>query len=186
MKKYVYLLCIIVFLCGCRADDPVSEQPPIKEEITMPEPSVSTDTEIAEKTEEETAEEVTGIVDTAYFTVELPKSWRETVTVDIGEDIENIYDVSFYEKINFETEGAGHLFTIRIIPEGEDYSFYPSYDVLGSLISVDGTSCHAVALYPTDVQAVVEMEAYFQLFEQIPEVLGAVTWKDASGFVPQK
>lgn len=185
MKKYVYLLYIIVFLCGCRADDPVSEQPPIKEKITIPEPSVSTDTEIAEKTEEETAEEVTGIVDTAYFTVELPESWKETVTVDIRQDIENIYNVSFYEKINYETEGAGHLFTIRMIPEGEDYSFYPSYEVLGSLISGDGTACHAVVLYPTDVQAVVEIEAYFQLYEKIPEVLSAVTWKESSRFVPQ-
>ena len=127
MKKLFCLVFLLLLLCGCRADMPAVDDVPTKEETT------ATDTIVPSAEDDAAAPEVLthGRVETTYFTVELPESWKKTVTVDIGEDIENIYDVSFYEKINFETEGAGHLFTVRIIPEGEDYSFYPSYDVLG-------------------------------------------------------
>lgn len=56
--------------------------------------------------------------------------------------------------VNKESKDAGfggHLFTIMLMPESEDYTVLPSYDYLGTMLTPEGTFS-VVVLYPTDAQ----------------------------------
>jgi len=74
---------------------------------------------------------------------------------------------------------GGHLFSIHLLTEFEDYTVYPDYDVLGSLEVYKIGSYNIIVTYPTDVQFSNEtVEKYNEMTASIPDVLDTISFKD--------
>lgn len=85
-----------------------------------------------------------------YYTITLPGDWNgKYICNDIEDNVSSC--LAFYEKESADTEYGGHLFTVMLLPESEDYTQYPSYDYMGVLKTPEG-DFNMVVLYPTDVQ----------------------------------
>ena len=73
---------------------------------------------------------------------------------------------------------------MQTIPVSVDYSYYPSYKLLGTL-TADGTEYNLVATFPTDVQFTQERaEIYNTMYDQCSQVLETLQAKDGCTFTP--
>ena len=80
-------------------------------------------------------------------------------------------------------EGTGKLFSVALYDD--DYSFLPSYDVIGKLISEDGSEYTVLAVYPTDVQYMPEDEEEYRYLESFAEgILRSFTPGEGYTFEP--
>jgi len=86
-----------------------------------------------------------------HFTVNLPESWREDCIVTHYE-MDFTYSATFCEKNSYNDGYGGTLFSIYADSVGEDYSYFPNYEVLGALVKDGYVHWTLVVLYPTDVQ----------------------------------
>lgn len=103
-----------------------------------------------------------GVVHGGYYSLTLPESWVESVIYEVTPDEAYTYSVSFYHQPDYEAGRGGHLFTLRLYPEWEDYSYLPGYERLGHLEVYRITGGDLVVVYPTDVQFDVETAAAYQ------------------------
>ena len=69
-------------------------------------------------------------IDTEYFTVEVPEFWNGLYEYEIYED-DIGYSLIFYEKDSHASMEAGHLMSISLYLESEDYTYLLSYEELG-------------------------------------------------------
>ena len=115
------------------------------------------------------------LLSTDYYSLLFPKEWVSTCNYTLV-DLENgVYTLSIYEAKAYLQFSGGNLCTITMIPTEEDYTFFPSYELLGVLNTPMG-EFHLVAIYPTDVQFTAEtMESYNQMLSQLPDVLRSLT-----------
>lgn len=133
--------------------------------------------------EEETEEADTVIVDTKYFTLEISKTLADDCVYEVYESEDGLYSLGFYEKTSREEMDAGYLFSILLKPADEDYTFYPSYDVLGSFERVTNESYNVIVLYPTDVQFTEETAAkYSEVNKEVPNILDTISFKEGYTF----
>lgn len=79
---------------------------------------------------------------TSKYSIALPANWDAVCTCDVDGDY-----LSVYHTASANAGYGGHLFTIALYLDGNDFSFLPSYDVLGTL-----NEYIVVAIYPSDVQ----------------------------------
>lgn len=91
------------------------------------------------------------IIETSYYTVTEPEDWDglyeyEVVDLDVGG-----YALDFYEKDSYQGEYGGFLFGIVLYPSDYDYSYLPSYEVIG-MLETDHDVYNMLIEYPTDVQ----------------------------------
>ena len=131
------------------------------------------------------ADEVQDIViETAYYTLTVPVDFYNNCECQIfAADEEGPDGLVMYELSSFKTDYGGHLFTILLIPHGEDYSYYPSYEWVGVLETPEG-DFDIVVLYPTDVQFSEDTaEAYHALLNQTDDVIFSLHPKDGIGLV---
>ena len=179
MKKLIaVILCLVmaVSLAGCGKEEaPEDEKIETPADINVPSDDKNEEKEEPQKEDEPEFE----IVDTKYYTVKIPESWAQNCVYEIREGEMENYTLSFYEKVSHEGEEGGHIFTIGLYPEGEDYTYYPSYEELGSL-DVSGTGgFNIVITYPTDVQFSPEQGGlYTQLEKDVPEILESMEFKE--------
>lgn len=126
----------------------------------------------------EAGSEIFAVIDTKYYTLTLPEDWIETCVVDLSQDGDEGNTLSIYEAKSYKANGSGHLFSIILVPTNEDYTFYPSYELLASLDTPEG-SFYAVAIFPTDVQFSVDTAAVYQEMEaQVKDTLYSISAKD--------
>lgn len=201
MKYLSMMLAVLMVLSllGCGVPDPapspeipkVESKPDVTEQTTPQEPDESVPEEsvpVQEEDEvippivqpEETEPDAT--LDTPYFTLTITQEWASSCVyeiIDLGADA---YNLSIYETQDYEDWMMGNLFSLLLLSPEEDYTVYPSYEILGTLKSPDWVF-NVVVLYPTDVQFSEDTEAlYSHLYDQIPSVLTTLTAKDPCVF----
>lgn len=107
------------------------------------------------------------IIQTDYFTVEVPKRWNLDCENEIIRD-DSGYSLAFYDKASKEADMGGWLFSINLFTPDIDYTYHPSYEILGSL-KIDGVADYnIIATYPTDVCFSEETAAKYQ--KSLPEI----------------
>jgi hypothetical protein len=194
MRKLSLLLCLLFLLSlwGCQAQPadlptievPTSSEPPSTVETASPaEPSEIPD-EIPSEVPSQNlvnapalAEGPEGslvLVLTDFFSLTLPHDWANTCVYTTAYRDDGAYLVSLYEAGSYKEFGGGCLCTLMLLPTGEDYTIFPSYQFLGALNTPDSTF-NLVALFPTDVQFTPEtMETYNRMTSELPDVLSTL------------
>ena len=192
-KMFVFMLALLMLsLCACGkppepesvisdldAPPPVEESVYLEEEETDPAPVTKEETTPAE-TEAPPAETEapSSLIDTEYYTLTLPSDWIGKCICDIHERDNGTYSLSVHETNAFFSFGGGTLFTIMMLPTTEDYTIFPSYELLGSMDTPEGTF-YLVALFPTDVQFTEENVAvYNEMYEGVADVLDTLAPKN--------
>ena len=192
MKKLSLILCVLMLLslfgcgatnepaptyepvCGDGPEDPiVTEETPAPTEIECsgipPEPP--TESEVPDVP-------IESVIETKYYTLTLPDSWAGKWVMDLHERDNGSYSMSLHETQAFQEFGGGTLFTLMMLTTGEDYTIFPSYELLGALGTPAGTF-YVVALFPTDVQFTEETaEVYNRMYEDVTDVLYTLAPKD--------
>lgn len=117
------------------------------------------------------------IISTDYFTVEVPDTWEGKYEYQIFNEEVYGYSLIFYEKESYHSMNAGHLMSISLYLNTEDYTYLPSYDLLGTLET--GDSIYNVLVeYPTDVQFEMEhMDEYQYLSKDMDDIIKTITVK---------
>ena len=90
-------------------------------------------------------------VATKYYTMTIPPAWTGHFEASLLELYDTGYNLEVVNKESADANFGGHLFTVMLVPENEDYTVFPSYDYLGTMTTGDGTF-NVVIQYPTDVQ----------------------------------
>ena len=90
-------------------------------------------------------------VSTKYYTMTIPPAWTGHFDAAVLEQENGGYNLKVVNKESADANFGGHLFTVMLIPEKEDYTYLPSYDYLGTIAAPDG-SYSVVIQYPTDLQ----------------------------------
>ena len=179
--KVLWLSMLLVLLAGCAPSETAGQNTP------YPSPDSATSSSGQEEAVSEmtiTPSFTTGKGDTVEgnFSVHLPQAWSDAVTYEMHE-MDTTYGISFYETKSMKAGAGGLLFTLTSFPEDTDYSFYPSYELVGTLSSEDGLTENIVASYPSDVQFSDDAYAsYNALYEQIPDILAGITAKEGLNF----
>lgn len=189
MKKFlmcIIALCLILNFVGC--ENEIENNKPVSsasttEEITSTEEETSSTQEIPLTQEtasaQESQEQHDIVVDTEYYTIKIPKSWDTDCVYKITEGESYNYTLTFYNKANYGRIEGGHLFSIHLLTEFEDYTVYPAYDVLGSLEVYEVGSYNIIVTYPTDVQFSDETaKIYNKMADLIPDILETISFKD--------
>ena len=120
-------------------------------------------------------------VDGYCYTVTLPAEWQGRYTREDITDGGSRYE-AFYQSASMSAEG-GHLFSIALMPETEDYTVFPSYDWLGVLKTPDG-EFNMIVIYPTDVQFSEDTAAeYGEMADDIDQIIKTVKAAGGAEFV---
>lgn len=123
------------------------------------------------------------VIDTSYYTITLPDSWREDCIYSITESTGYGYSVKFEDRTSHEAIGSGELFVLHLFTWFEDYSIYPVYQVLGSLDVYRIGLYNIVVTYPSDVRFTDDTaEQYNRMFSEIPGILETISYKDECVF----
>lgn len=120
------------------------------------------------------------VIETPYFTVTLPSHWDDDLynTQIVSADKGTAYTINFNEKESYEEFEGGYLFGISLYDEGEDYSYLPSYEVLG-VLKTNHETFDVIVEYPTDVQFSEETsDEYRMLSKDIDDILLTIKAKD--------
>lgn len=123
-------------------------------------------------------------IDTPYYSVNVPAYWNDYglyVSSDGADGYQ--HSLAFYEKQSHEINGGGHLFTILILPESEDYTYRPSYQFICQFSDETGALWNIIAITPTDVQAQPYATGlYGKMSDSIQSILATLQLKD--GYTP--
>jgi len=192
MKRFSFILCIlfVLSLCGCALERQLETVPPTLEasdydsaggDESAAEPSsTEADSVYEESSQPAETEEVTPsttaapeipvetVIETKYYTLTLPDSWRFTCFYSVIDDT----TVVLRETDSYEAFGGGKLCTLMMVPTDDDtYKDFPDYKLLCALDTPDG-SFYVIALFPTDVQFNEETaESYNIMKEELMDVL---------------
>lgn len=164
-------LCCAVYLlpgCGSRAADNGAASSSAQEEgaVSEPAPAVS-------------APETPALlnIDTDYYVISVPAGWAETGEWEIIPGDPCGYSLCFYEKQSFHEIEGGFLFSIGLLPDDVDYTYYPDYDIRGSVEIDPADRFNVVVTYPTDVQFTQETaEQYCRMADEIDAILNTIVW----------
>ena len=193
MKKIIaFMLALLMLtLCACgkkpepspAPDVPHDDKPVVEEQIEPTEEAA----DVVPPAEEEPAptettvpptEAPAGVIDTEFYTLTLPEEWIGKTLCDLHKRDNGSYSMSVHEIQDFSGWGGGTLFTLMMLPESEDYTIFPDYQLIGVLDTPVGTFT-LIALFPTDVQFSPEnADAYNAMFQQVQDVLFSIEAKD--------
>lgn len=114
-------------------------------------------------------------ISTYYYSVLLPENWTGKYTSDITEE-ENCQSLNLYHSASQEAGAGGLIASLKLMKEGADYSVYPGCEVIGAIVSPDGTGRRILVLYhPTDAQFTGETVSEYQELEQgLQYVVGSI------------
>ena len=183
MKKLILLFSLIFLLsmAGCSMPGlPQKEEAPVieqTEEAVEETKAPAAEAPVPAETEPPVTEPEApvGILETEYYTLTLPEYWIGKCVSDLHNRDDGSYSMSVHETQAFFEFGGGTLFTIMMLPTGEDYSIFPSYELIGALDTPHGTF-NLVALFPTDVQFTeATAQVYNQMNESVMDVLYSIT-----------
>lgn len=164
------LCCAVCLLAGCgsRAADNGAASSSAQEEgaVSEPAPAVS-------------APEAPALldIDTDYYIISVPADWAETGEWEIIPGDPCGYSLCFYEKQSFHEIEGGFLFSVGLLPDDIDYTYYPDYDIRGSVEIDQVNRFNVVVTYPTDVQFTQETaEQYCRMADEVDAVLDTIIW----------
>ena len=101
------------------------------------------------------------LVETDWFSVSLPESWRGKTGYQIVPGQENGYSLEFYHAASRDAGMGGFLFAISLYGEGAEPDL-PAMRSMGRLIYKPAEVYAVIAEFPTDVQYPMEYEAEYQ------------------------
>lgn len=194
MKKVLALILAVLMLCLCACgaspeplpepelpgpgdpEDPITTIPDL-EDAQLIDPDGLGQAEQDPAPTEQTIPET--MIDTEYYTLTLPGDWVGKCVYDLFEKDDGTYTVTVRESYAFREFGGGTLFSLMMMPTGDDtYKDFPSYELLCALDTPEG-SFYVIALFPTDVQfAEGHAEAYMDMFNNVNQVLQTIEAKD--------
>lgn len=118
--------------------------------------------------------------DTPYYTIMLPAYWSDHCIQDNDSDpAGSPHSIAFYEKQCHTAIGAGHLFTIAVLPESEDYTYRPSYRFICQFADETGARWNIVAFTPTDVQSLPYASGiYGKMYDSMNDILATLQLKE--------
>lgn len=172
----ISLLCVILCFAGCGSAQ-AEETSDCKANNQEQQEAVP---DYADKSSEASEQ---GITAEGYcYTVTLPADWQGRYTEYDTEEGDCRY-AAFCHTASMTEDGGGHLFSIALIPEAEDYTVFPSYDCLGVLKTPDG-EFSIVVTYPTDVQFSEDTAAeYGEMADDIDQIIKTVKAAGGAEFV---
>lgn len=194
MKLEIFLAAAMVFTClsGCVSAPRTPTTAPETTAPATPETTTPATQETTAPTTQATAvealEDLTYGITTPWFTLRLPDSWQDIALVKQSENIdENILmTLRFCEKTSEPTSG-GHVFSLRVLKEGADYTYLPQYRFLGMLTDDQGVSYQLIVVYPSDVQFEPEaVEIYTQMSREEDRILQTLTPTPGYTFSPEE
>ena len=112
---------------------------------------------------------------TYYYSVQLPENWTGKYTSDITEE-ENCQSLNLYHSASQEAGAPGLIASLKLMKEDADYSVYPDHEVIGAVVSPDGTSRRILILtHPTDAQYTDQTAFEYRNLEQgLQYVVGSI------------
>ncbi|MDD6526296.1 MAG: hypothetical protein PUF31_00550 [Oscillospiraceae bacterium] len=123
------------------------------------------------------------LIDTEYYTLEIPSNWNGKYSYNIIENDHYNYTLNFYHKQSKEDNFGGELFSIHLLTEYDEYRYWPSYDVLGSLEVYRIGSYNIVVTYPTDAQCPDSADReYKSMTNDIQGILTTISYKNDCTF----
>lgn len=153
MKKILCVLSFLLVLMGCTHQEPVN------------------------------GDKDRGIViDTDYFSIEVPNYWEGLYEYQIFDEQVYGYSLILYEKESYQSMNAGHLMSISLYSVEEDYTYLPSYELLGTLETGDKTY-NVLVEYPTDVQFEEDhADEYQNLSKDMDEIIETIKPKEGYNY----
>ena len=117
-------------------------------------------------------------VSSDFVQLTLPAYWKEYCDVVTQDN-----DLRFFEKRSHSSIGGGHLFSIQVVPYGEEI-YHPSFDYLGNITDASGNCWTLVVYYPTDVQFDMPYaELYTKMYDEINRILNTLTLQDGYTYI---
>ena len=172
MKKFSLILCVFIVLglCAC---SPLSEKANPSQDISYPAKVDTTD----------------GPADwimTDYYHLSVPGDWLLNCVYTSQEQKDGGHILDIYEKESYFDFGGGLLWSVRLFPEGEDFTGYPNHTAYGILETGD-QSYYVVVLTPTDEQYTKETKAqYDKMFSQLESIMDTLQPKNSyKYYIPQ-
>ena len=167
MKRIFLILLALILLCGCAPT------------ATKPHPALPDPTEI------DTLQSSEDCIQTDYYRLSVPDSWLmdcvyTTQELKDGGHILDIYEKEAYYK------GGGLLWSVRLFPEGEDFTSYPNHTAYG-ILQTESQSYYVVVLTPTDAQYTEDTKVqYNEMFSQLGSIMDTLEPKDGyKYYIPQ-
>lgn len=176
MKKLSFILCMlfILSLCACT---PLMEKKDTSSEIP--------DQDAQYPAKVDTAEGAEDWIMTDYYHLSVPDSWLMNCIYTSQELKDGGHVLDIYEKEAYWDNG-GLLWSVRLFPEGEDFSSYPNHTAYG-ILETESQTYYVVVLTPTDVQYTDKTKAqYNKMFSQLGSIMDTLDPKDSYKYwIPQ-
>jgi hypothetical protein len=118
-------------------------------------------------------------VSAELYSVTLPSDWEGRYVCEKWDAEDFRCYISLCEKQSYDDGSGGVIFELALAPDGTDYSYLPSYQLLGTL-TASGQSYTVIAIYPTDVEYSADaMSDYTDMTGDITAILSS--FRAASG-----
>lgn len=125
------------------------------------------------------------IIDTKYYTLKLPASWKDKYEYEIHDSDGYGYSLNVYHSNSRKQNYGGWLFSIDLLPTLDDVNSYPSIKYLGDLSVYRINNFYVCATFPTDLQfATSTANEYQQMHNEIDDILDSLAQCGESVFTP--
>ena len=125
------------------------------------------------------------VVPTKFFTLEAPASWKDDCSYECKETAGGGLTLTFREKKSYESGLGGLLFSVKVMPAGEDFTVLPNYDPLGRITNEEGKVYNIILLCPTGTEYSEETQAkYAEMEKDIPGILESIYYNWDYEFSP--
>ena len=169
MKKSVLILTVLflLILCACSPSSQMSQ------DVSYPAKVDTTD----------------GPADwimTDYYHLSVPGNWLLNCVYTSQEEKDGGHILNIYEKESYFDTGTGLLWSVRLFPEGEDFTGYLNHTVYG-ILEADGRSYYVVVLTPTEEQYTKNAkDTYNKMFSQLESIMDTLEPKNSYNYyIPQ-
>ena len=177
MKKLHLFLCILFIfsLCGCTL---LAKQTTASAEHPT--------SEACYPAKVDTADGPADWIMTDYYHLSVPSSWDTTCVYTTQEQKDGGHILNIYEKQAYFDKGTGLLWSVRLFPEGEDFTSYLNHTVYG-IMEANSQSYYVVVLSPTDAQYTKKTQVqYDKMLSKRDSIMDTLEPKNSyKYFVPQ-
>ena len=167
VKKLFLILLALLVLCGCAPT------------ATNPHPALPDPAEI------DTLQVSEDYIQTDYYRLSVPDSWLMNCVYTSQEQKDGGHVLDIYEKEGYWDNG-GLLWSVRLFPEGQDFTSFPNFTVYG-ILEAEYQTYYVVVLTPTNTQYTNDTkEQYSKMFSQLEGIMD--TLEPADGYeyyIPQ-
>lgn len=168
MKQFCTFLCACLILTLCACSSPKLNNTP-SQDVSYPAKVDTTD----------------GPADwimTDYYHLSVPDNWLLNCVYTSQEQKDGGHILDIYEKASYFDNYGGLLWSVRLFPEGEDFTKYPNHTLYG-ILETESESFYVVVLTPTEEQYTKETKAqYSKMFSQLSSIMDTFQPKNSSKY----